>query len=238
MKLVFLLTMNIVCSISAYFSSHEFPACVHEAVRQTKQFLHDSKFPVYKTAPEVSHVYEDKYLLSEFLTRNAAAASLNVFRLLGMQSELQTLTNWANNSVSIHFTARRECELNHWAVRDVESPNRLQTEGFLGFKTTTKTITTVNESFWDVRMKYEINAVQNSGAMERLVLLSGSRNFTRVTENGYRPLESLTVYGPHKLDITWLLKNAKLSNPEGSIDTHWSMDFAIDTERLPAETET
>ncbi len=128
MKLVSFLAIGIICSssvVSANFQSHEFPARVGEAVRQTKQFLHDSKFPVYKTASEVSHMYEDKYLLSEFLTRNAGAASLNVFRLIGIKAQLQTLTSWANQSVSIHFTTKRECELNHWAVRDVESPSSI-----------------------------------------------------------------------------------------------------------------
>jgi hypothetical protein len=77
-------------------------------------------------ASEVSHVYDDKYLLAEFLACNTIAATMNVFEVLGLtSSHLKQCKEWAGNrSVSIGLKAEEYCKFLRKVVREVQSDTK------------------------------------------------------------------------------------------------------------------
>lgn len=85
-----------------------------ESARSTVQrMLNSTKYPTFPT--DVPHVYEDKYLLAEFLTNTEITAQLNTLKALGLsQFSLRALSDWTSDpsrNVSLWFDGTKYCTL-------------------------------------------------------------------------------------------------------------------------------
>jgi hypothetical protein len=85
------------------FSLPAFKARVDAALSTVRTILDNSKQVSYPS--EVSHTYEDKYLLVEFLVNSAIAATFNSLFALGLREEgCERLFEWAKTrSVSLRW---------------------------------------------------------------------------------------------------------------------------------------
>ena len=112
------------------FNEHQFRNKVAAALVTARQILKAEKEPVYyASADSVPHAYEDKYMLAEFLTKGASRSVLNLFRQVNAtDAVIADAARWATadrHTVLLQFTADQRCALDHWALREVESPKRV-----------------------------------------------------------------------------------------------------------------
>ena len=79
---------------------------------------------------QVSHKYEDKYLLSEFLTNTALSSMFTCLSKLGVTTEqLAQLAEWTKTrSVSLSFQSETKCQFNRETQREEDSKTKTVTE--------------------------------------------------------------------------------------------------------------
>lgn len=110
---------------SHYINEAMFHRQVETALETTRKLLQTAREPVhFRSAESVPHAYEDKYLLAEFLTKSATRSTVSLLRHLNATNDdIMNMIEWAKeDSIMLRFTAERRCSLDHWSVRDVESP--------------------------------------------------------------------------------------------------------------------
>ncbi len=91
--------------MSASYNEGRFRTQVDAALTRVKRILDNTRDPQYPA--DVSHKYEDKYMLANFLTNTTLAAQLTCLELLGLTSEqVVQLKQWsAKRTLTLRFAA-------------------------------------------------------------------------------------------------------------------------------------
>lgn len=92
-------------SLSEAFDEARFEKQVDTALTRVRSILDTSRQPTYPS--EVSHKYDDKYMLVDFLTNTTLAAQLTCMELLGLNMKsLQQLKKWsASRTITLRLKA-------------------------------------------------------------------------------------------------------------------------------------
>jgi hypothetical protein len=161
------------------FEEDRFRARVEEALKKVETLLDLNKSP--ELPSDVSHRYDDKYLLAEFLTNVALASTVNVLERLGVGREtFAKLLAWSkSHSVSLVFRSEERCDFSRKEVRKEEGKvsvvTTVSTPIGLGGKITSKDVYKIEEYFWNFTVSHEIYAEKSGpGAPERLKILGMS----------------------------------------------------------------
>src|SRR3954465_5338596 len=84
-------------------------ARVDAALRRIRAVLDNTRNPQYPA--DVSHRYDDKYLLAELVTRTAVASFVQCLEVIGLNAEqLAQLQSWAKTrAVTLRLVANEDC---------------------------------------------------------------------------------------------------------------------------------
>jgi len=196
---------------------------IAKALQSVERILANNRVP--QIASDVSHTYDDKFLLAEFLTNTSIAAQLNALEALGLNSKaLQTMLEWVQSrSVTIRLVANEQCSFVRETTRQQESKTAYVTEyeSSSGSKATVtdKVVTTITEYFWNFQAEYELFAFQGVSPDNKLTLCSRKGSIELLTTTKSSPRSSSVVREPIDLNVTWLLQQISKG-----IQTNFSID--------------
>jgi len=185
------------------YQEQRFRESVNNALKEVKTILDSSLHP--RLAEDVDHVYNDKYVLAEFLTNVSFASEWQVFDAMGLDHEKRkTVASWVSSdrlNVRLRFQAHDSCSL--LKTQDVEvvrQGNQYETttestttassgSGFFATgkteQTTSRMVTRVKENHWKVDLGYKIIIFAGSDPAEKsLELQSRSTSTILVTSGG------------------------------------------------------
>ncbi len=153
--------------MSENFNEYAFRQRLENAQTSIQRILSTTKASAIQAADEVPHKYSDKYLLAEQATKCGLAAVLNTLLAIGLsRQQLEQIVSWAkDNAVTLELSIDRSCKFEKETVREEESANRLEVErtGFLGGKTTVKTVTKITEYHYLYRASWKLRAYKGTG---------------------------------------------------------------------------
>ena len=185
------------------------PFFTSQTLWTVKTVLANNKNPTYPS--DVPHVYDDKFLLAEFVTNGALAAELNALELLGLNAgSLNKLQSWAQKrSVTLRFRATEQCSFLREVTREEEDATKHVREYsgvFGGGKRTDKIIHKITEWFWKFNVDYELSAYMgNSPDDEKVILQKRSGTTELMTTSDATPRPIKVVRDAIDVNITWLV---------------------------------
>lgn len=193
------------------YSAAAFENTIRRALNRIQDILTATRTPL--VASDVHHLYEDKFLLAEFITNSALAAQLNVLEAMGLTGEhIETLRAWtANQVVYLRFSAEETCELDRTEVHEVESGTRVKevkTKGVFGTSTKKveeKVITKVKKYYWSYHTQYQITAVSINDPSSRITVHTGQGHHELVTTSESTPQPKRSAKPDLEVNINLLL---------------------------------
>ena len=95
------------------FNAGEFQARMRKALESVATILDVTRSP--KQLSDLSHTYDDKYLMAEFVTNTAIAAFFNVLEAIGVNADaLCKMWDWSGSrSVTLRFSCSEQCIDDH-----------------------------------------------------------------------------------------------------------------------------
>jgi len=193
------------------FNESRFRAQVDAALVQIKTILENNRNPQFPA--DVSHKYDDKYLLANFLTNTSLASQLTCLHSLGLKApDLKKLIEWGSTrSVTLCLSAEERCKFDHETTREVESPTKYvketTTNTGLSKTETHKVVTTVTDYYWKFTCEYELFAYRGNDRDDKVVLQGRKGLHTIETKTKSTPRPLVTVRDPITVNITFLLQN-------------------------------
>src|SRR5689334_7750145 len=141
------------------FVDHVMRRRIDSCLEKVALILDSNRNGVIASAEQVSHQYDDKYVLANHLTNTALVCYVNCLEVLGLdRSRIQTLKGWASRrAVSLAFEKSHRCKFVKEIERDVEDPSRVQVDGIFG-RTTVKVVTKVKEYIYSYEEVYALKA--------------------------------------------------------------------------------
>ena len=197
------------------FDEQTFRNQVYQAISDVKKILDNARVP--EIPESVSHKYDDKYLLAEFLTNTSMAATLNCFDLLGISPDLlNKFKEWSKTrTVTLRFSGVERCDYLREVEREVESPKYVTDIEYGGIKKTsieTKVVTKVKEYFWKFSSNYRLSAYQGNLVDDQIFFRNSEENHEVKTTSKDSPRSKVSSIGPFEVNITWLLENLNDKN--------------------------
>jgi hypothetical protein len=222
-----------------YFNERMFTEQLQSAMTRTRQVLETSKHPTF--IGEVSHTYQDKYLLAEFLLTTALSATANAMNTLGMSTRQQLeMAKWASNhTITMHFDAVEKCDFHRNMTReeDIGPVVRVEVESEKDGKThiNKRAVQNVTDYFYNYRVDYKLYACKGVGSeVGDCMTLKTAAVMDRLTvRNTPRPpRDSLLVRPSISCDITTFLQSFRQQRLPGDVvpNLHVALEpsFSID----------
>jgi len=194
----------------AMYSDSYFRSKVDKALVSVRTILDTTRAPVLPSS--LSHQYNDKFGLAEFLANTSVASLLTCLEMVGLNdAKLKRLKEWSGTrSVTLRFNCTETCAFVREATRKVESATQYVTEttsSFLGKSTRTeKVITTITEYFWAYEYEYSTVAFQGNNSDDAIKFTARRGKFEIVTTTKSQPRPVSVVHSPRDVQITWLLE--------------------------------
>ena len=204
------------------YREYDFQRKIDTCIDQLHQVLQANKTGIQlKSAENVSHRYEDKYLLVEQMTGLLGESVINTLGEMGLTTErLQVMLHWLaveGEDVKLRFERTHLCRFVKETTREEESPRQLVEEktGFLTQKTVLKSVTRITEYHYELEANYRLMAYKGhlfqdgQGEGEgvtawSMVLLERTAVQNCVMRSKQFPLPEC-VKKHHDVKITWLL---------------------------------
>ncbi len=139
------------------FSESAFRGHLNASIIQARTILENSKILVFPS--DVSHRYEDKYLIVEFVVNSAISALMNCLFTLGLNNDsVAKLVDWAKTrSVTMRFSASDSRAFVRDVTQEVKSTTAtVSTNSLTGEKTESYKITTETKSYFENEIKYSV----------------------------------------------------------------------------------
>ena len=189
---------------------------VNQAIVEARKFLGTARAPAL---PEnVSHTYDDKYLLAEIGTRSTILALRNALDHTSQgafTANLPLLTTWMRDGKTITMQTEAEelCAFVKTTTRDVKSTTSQVTgsTGFLGGKSKKEsfTVTKITEHEWTFTVNWE-NFVYPGDDIANKVVLTTSSSSMILTTRGETPVtpkpERKKSFTSNEVELSWLLR--------------------------------
>ena len=162
---------------------------------------------------EVSHSYNDKYLLAEHLANSFITCQLNCLLSIGFtQEHLKTMYDWAINEkqvVSVEFISNETCsfikkhvykqEANTKRVTSILSPRGIMD------KISSTVVNKITEYHWKFSYDYTISIIKGSNK-EKISIVNQKGKTTLITSSDYQPRPKTSVKELELLDLTLLFQ--------------------------------
>jgi hypothetical protein len=203
--------------MSSSFNEQLFRKKVSNCLSIATQVLERNKH--LNTPDNVSHRYEDKYHVTEYLANASIVSFLNCLLKLGVSPEqLAQLLDWASTqSVTLLFKVLDKCEFVKEIKRNETDATKYKTEvaGFAVGSITSKVIRTITEYEYRYSATYELVAYRGVGdnASNRIQLLtrSATQKIIRASQSFPYPEKSMKEFD---VNISWLLRTVSLESKE------------------------
>jgi hypothetical protein len=202
------------------FVERRFKDAVDKALRDVERILGTTKHPVM--AGDADHLYEDKYLLAEFLTNTAMASYVTALERIGLNEDAVTTgLSWAQEekqAVTLDFSAELACEFDKKEERQVVTSQReveVTKSGYIMSGTKKETVQvkeTVMDFLWNVKASYRISMRKGVDEDNVIVLGESYPIIAKVVTTGKVSDQNPRPPFPDRkvresLAITWLLQN-------------------------------
>ena len=189
---------------------------VNQAIVEARKVLGTARAPAL---PEnVSHTYDDKYLLAEIGTRSTILALRNALDHTSQgafTANLPLLTTWMRDgkTVTMQTEAEELCAFVKTTTRDVKSTTSQVTEstGFLGGKSKKEsfTVTKIKEHEWTFTVNWETFVYPGDDIANKVVLATSSSSMI-LTTRGETPdtpkPERKKSFTSNEVELSWLLQ--------------------------------
>jgi len=196
--------------------NHIFRGKVNQAIVEARKVLGTARAPAL---PEnVSHTYDDKYLLAEIGTRSTILALRNALDHTSQgafTANLPLLTTWMRDgkTVTMQTEAEELCAFVKTTTRDVKSTTSQVTEstGFLGGKSKKEsfTVTKITEHEWTFTVNWETFVYPGDDIANKVVLATSSSSMI-LTTRGETPVtpkpERKKSFTSNEVELSWLLR--------------------------------
>ena len=198
--------MSLTIADNSAFDSSIFLQRVSNAREVIAKVLEHGKYSTVLPS-DISHTYNDKYLLSEYITSANIVSHVASLEFLGVTVDiLKKLKEWSKiHSVTLRFTSEQSISFIKEESREVESSTVETNIGtpIGSAKIKSKSITKITEYFWNFRYAYKLLAYRGA-QLEEIVISEGSRGCELKTKENSPPKKN-TINGPFDLNISWLL---------------------------------
>ena len=205
----------VVCTAQGSFHDQSFDEIffktqMEKSMSHVRQLLESSKQPTFVS--EVSHEYQDKYLVVEFMLNTALSAVSNILSTIGVTpAHHGTMIEWARtHSVSLRFDTIESCEFDRQVVREDQDGKTVRVEVTSDAGGTTrhdrKTVFNVTEYYWNYSVNYKLLACKGVGdsaedcivfsdvAATEVLVVQGNAKSPRSSRHRPSILSDLTVY--------------------------------------------
>jgi len=204
-------------------------------MKAVKRILSNARNPLV-ASPDLDHTYDDKFALSEFLSKIALASFFNTFERLGLdKTALGHLVSAVSNerkSVTLRFSSSEKCEFIREDTIEAVSPQKLVEERMTsgvpdGTNTTvasTKIVNHVKEYHWRMDVEYSMYVYTGTNSKAdgdiSKVLISRNPSCEIVARGSKTAPISSAVNDPLDVSLTWMLLrvSAETLNVDFKID--------------------
>jgi len=224
--------------------SAQFSLTIDRAMQVVEKILSNTRNPRVASADH-DHTYDDKFALSEFLSRIALASLFNTFEKLGLDKttlrHLVSAVSEEKKSVTLRFAANEKCEFVKEDTIEVVDPRQVveeqktvgKADGDSTTFTSRKIVTNLKQYHWKVDIEYAMyiytgNDSEASGD-SRKILINRSPSCEIITQGSTRaPFPSAVANDPLDVSLTWMLQRVNKET--------LSVDFGIDRKESSCRT--
>jgi len=239
------------------YHRNEFSSKIDKAVKSVERILSNARNPLI-ASPDHDHTYDDKFALSEFLSKVALASFFNTFERLGLdKTTLGDLVKAVSNdkkSVTLRFASSEKCEFIKESTIEIISPEKVVeehktdeqadgkritiTSSTIGKRlkrkiTSTKIVNSVKQFHWKMDVEYSIYVYTGTnsemdGDVSK-VLISRNPSCEIITRGSKTaPTPAAATNNPIDVSLTWMLQ---CINAEAL-----NVDFVIDRKESSCRT--
>eukprot|EP01033_Poteriospumella_lacustris_P012134 gene12134-8678_t len=232
----FALLAQIGARVISDYDAHSFDLKLEEALAKAKTFLAKEKSQALVIAHEdARHRYEDKYLLTEHLTRSTLHALVNNLVALGLSaSDLKTIKEWSSNSsILLRFKVEESCVFVREETKEettssiTETTTNINTGSEHSSRKTYKR--KYSEYVYDVAVSHRLEiirgAAQATSAESTLTVWNYQRSVPYISRQQKPVIADANSHDD--VDITWLIDALSPSDAQGS---PLAADFRINRE--------
>lgn len=187
-----------------------------------------------KMGEHVSHTYQNKYDLTNELTRTAIRSALLSLQFLGLSDpQLRTIIQWSTSqTITVRIAATERCTYLRAVQREVESDSRRHSGLFGSWRN--KTVETVTDYYFLFSLEYDITVFRGTGATEEDILhLFGHQGQCELKRRSETlPFNAVAVVPPRDINISWLLRHLQ-ENHQGQHAPSFYIDQTCDSCHTP-----
>lgn len=191
---------------------------IDEAIVAVRQILDTTRHP--SPIDDVPHVYDDLYLLAEFLTNTAIKAELNALSIVGLGPlKSKQARDWVADSrdASLGFQPLQTCTLVEQEATDAQTTGK----GAKGAKGKAGKLFAANApQTWAVNVSWSlfISKDKSNSTADQLILDSRSATFHVTTSTKQAPDFCSTSLPLAWVQLTWLFQQVQEQKPVFSIN--------------------
>eukprot|EP01033_Poteriospumella_lacustris_P016818 gene16818-12035_t len=215
--------------------AHRFDRRLEEALVEAKTFLAKEKSQALVIVLEdARHRYEDKYLLTEHLTRSTLHALVNNLVALGLSaSDLKKTKEWSSNSsILLRFKVEERCVFVREETKEETIGQIIETATtFVGIDLSSRKTSkhVYSEYVYDVAVSHRLEiirgAAQATSAESTLTVWNYQRSVPYISRQQKPVIADANSHDD--VDITWLIDALSPSDAQGS---PLAADFRINRE--------
>lgn len=165
--LVKYLKTHIIYIMASPYHRNEFSSKVNKAMKAVERILSNARNPLI-ASPDHDHTYDDKFALSEFLSKVALASFFNTFERLGLDKttlgHLVTAVSNDKKSVTLRFASSEKCEFIKESTIETISPQKIveecktaeRADGNSTTVTSTKIVNSLKQYHWKMDVEYSM----------------------------------------------------------------------------------
>lgn len=212
------------------YQQHRFLHNMENAKKSMILILDNTRQP--RLPAETAHTYLDKFLVAEFTTFSACAATLVALESLQLSVEqLAQLRDWSRErSVTLRFQSEEHCVFLDKKEKTRTSGTSLDTELTTASRIrrlTSRLVTKWTEFSFRFTVDYRLVAFPGADVDAAIVLQEGTRSCTITQSSENPPLPEHVVVPPRDIQLTWLLQH---------VGSDLEIQFAIDREHDQCKT--
>eukprot|EP01033_Poteriospumella_lacustris_P012405 gene12406-8879_t len=217
------------------YEAYSFDRRLEEALAKAKTFLAKEKSQALVIAHEdARHRYEDKYLLTEHLTRTTLNALVNNLVALGLSaSDLKKIKEWSSNSsILLRFKVEERCVFVREETKEETIGQIIETATtFVGIDLSSRKTSkhVYSEYVYDVAVSHRLEiirgAAQATSAESTLTVWNYQRSVPYISRQQQAPLPDVNSHDD--VDITWLIDALSAASSSDAHDAQLAAAFRI-----------
>jgi len=201
-------------------NSMRFPMKMKKAMKVVERILSNTRNPRLASPSDV-HTYNDKFALSEFLSKTAILAIYNALEKLGLDKttlrHLVKVVTEESKTVTLRFASNEKCKfIKEDTIRIEGLQHEVERKGGEGkgkgkgsntSSTTTKIFTAIRQYHWKIEVDYKIDVYEGNAENSKVLLekKASCKIITRGTAK--HPFKPFVTTEPLTVSLTWILQH-------------------------------